>query len=360
MTFGRYAMPHWERRRGPPPTIADLLDHGDEVSVHCWSCPREGALDLSALAARYGRDLDFDRIRAKLRCIECRRRSEPGPWGGEHRTIVRLACVKRVTPSLGHLAPRGSNHPPPEIHRKRRRGKRDWINDDEATMCGRFKLTEDPETIRTNQHLLSTPQIPPRYNIAPTQDILVARRTGAGREAAMMRWGLVPAWSKDPKAGPPLINARAETVAEKPAFRDAFKKRRCLVVADGYYEWTGEKSPKQPWLITLTNGKPFGFAGLWERWTPKTLTEPAIDSVAIITTVATESLAFIHDRMPVVLTSLEEQDAWLDANTSVERLKSLLRPYPANHVRAHKVGRAVSNVRIDGPECIASIEAELP
>ena len=229
-----------------------------------------------------------------------------------------------------------------------------WAKE-EAAMCGRFTIKDAPETYRTNLRLLTTPNWPPRYNVCPTQDVPVAWPGEGGLAVTSMRWGLIPSWVKSRRQGPPLINARSETIEKLPAWRDAFKKRRCLLLADGYYEWTGEKSPKQPWYIALTSAKPFAFAGLWETWQEAPGAEPLL-STAMATTTATESLAFIHDRMPVILTDHGEQDAWLDPATPVDRLKALLRPYPSDAMRAFKVGRAVSNVRNDSPECIAPLE----
>jgi putative SOS response-associated peptidase YedK len=224
-------------------------------------------------------------------------------------------------------------------------------------VCGRFTVKGDPSKVRKNFALLKTPNLMPRYNVAPTQDISVVGLGKEGPNLIQMRWGLVPSWSKDLKAGAPLINARADTVAVKPAFREAFRKRRCLIVADGFYEWTGEKEQKQAWYITLESGEPFGFAALWERWRPPAGApgEPIL-SAAIVTTDANDAIAHIHHRMPVILDPADHA-AWLDPDAAPDRLEGLLKPLPAASVRAYRVGKTVNAVRNDGPECIAPLEA---
>lgn len=223
-------------------------------------------------------------------------------------------------------------------------------------MCGRFTVKSDPAEIRKRFRLATIPNLLPRYNVAPTQNVPVVGLGKNGLNLVQMRWGLVPSWSKDPKAGAPLINARADTVAEKPAFRGAFQKRRCLVVADGFYEWTGEKDQKQAWYIVLKSGEPFGFAALWERWRPSDgRREEAILSTAIVTTEANDAIAHIHHRMPVILDPADH-DAWLDPDAVPDRLARLLKPLPSAAVQAYRVGRAVNAVRNDGPECVAPFE----
>lgn len=224
-------------------------------------------------------------------------------------------------------------------------------------MCGRFTVKGDPAKVRKTFRLQSIPNLMPRYNVAPTQDIPVVGLGKDGPSLIQMRWGLVPSWSKDPKAGAPLINARADTVAVKPAFREAFRKRRCLIVADGFYEWTGEKEQKQAWYITLKSGEPFGFAALWERWRPPTGTpgEPIL-SAALITTDANDAISHIHHRMPVILDPVDHT-AWLDPDSAPDRLSGLLKPLPSGAVQAYRVGNTVNAVRNDGPECVAPLEA---
>jgi putative SOS response-associated peptidase YedK len=223
-------------------------------------------------------------------------------------------------------------------------------------VCGRFTVKGDPAKVRKNFRLATIPNLMPRYNVAPTQDISVVGLGKEGPSLIQMRWGLVPSWSKDPKAGAPLINARADTVAVKPAFREAFRKRRCLIVADGFYEWTGEKEQKQAWYITLKSGEPFGFAALWERWRPPAGVpgEPIL-SAAIVTTDANDAIAHIHHRMPVILDPADHA-AWLDPDAAPERLAALLKPLPSAAVQAYRVGKTVNAVRNDGPECVAPLE----
>lgn len=189
----------------------------------------------------------------------------------------------------------------------------------------------------------------PRYNIAPTQEVLAVRLNPAGeREAVNLRWGLVPMWAKDEKISYSTINARAETVASKPTFREAFKRRRCLVAADGWYEWqeVGPKQ-KQPYRFTLNPEGPFAFAGLWERWERP---EKVVESCTIIVTEGNELTKRIHDRMPVILDPADH-DAWLDGSAGVE----LLRPYRADKLTYYPVSTAVGNVKNQGPELIESI-----
>jgi putative SOS response-associated peptidase YedK len=189
----------------------------------------------------------------------------------------------------------------------------------------------------------------PRYNIAPTQDVLAVRLNPAGeREAVDLRWGLLPFWAKDEKVSYSTINARAETVASKPAFRDAFKKRRCLIAADGYYEWKAEDGGKQPYRITLAPEQPFSFAGLWEHWEKG---EKVVESCTIIVTSANELTRDIHDRMPVILDPAD-YDAWLDSSAGQE----LLRPYPSERMRRYPVSRTAGNVKNTGPELIEPVE----
>ncbi len=220
-------------------------------------------------------------------------------------------------------------------------------------MCGRYTQlmpwSELVELYRVTAGAAAAPNLPPRYNICPTQDVPVVR-AGAGRELAMMRGGLVPAWSKDAVIGSRLINARAETVAEKPSFRGAYKSRRCLIPADGFYEWRkSEGGPKQPYRITLSGGAPFAFAGLWERW-EKAADGRALETCTIITTAANEFVRPIHHRMPVILDSAGH-DAWLDAATPPDALSALLGSY-GGIMEAQAVGTRVNNPRNDDAACI--------
>ena len=190
----------------------------------------------------------------------------------------------------------------------------------------------------------------PRYNIAPTQDILAIRLDKEGQqEAIQLRWGLLPFWAKDEKISYSTINARAETVAQKPAFRDAFTKRRCLIPADGYYEWKKlEDGSKQPYRITLKPEQPFSFAGLWEHWEKD---DKMIESCTIIVTDANTLTKDIHGRMPVILDPAD-YDAWLDGT----KAENLLRSYPSEKMARYPVSRTVGNVKNTGPELIEPIE----
>ncbi|MBM3483561.1 MAG: SOS response-associated peptidase [Alphaproteobacteria bacterium] len=219
-------------------------------------------------------------------------------------------------------------------------------------MCGRYSLTTPPEAVRRLFALTTTPNFPARYNIAPTQSVPVVRpsdASGGGRELAMLRWGLVPSWASELSIGAKMINARAETVSEKPAFRAAFRHRRCLVPADGFYEWQVEGKNKQPMRITLSDGGLFAFAGLWERWT-KGL-EGRLETFTIITTDASSSIAHIHERMPVML-EREDHEKWLDPRAGADDLKGLLRPFPPERLKAVAVSTRVNNVRHDDPACL--------
>ena len=223
-------------------------------------------------------------------------------------------------------------------------------------MCGRFTLTTPAETISSLFPGLSLSNIRPRFNIAPTQNVICARNTSGGhRELAMLRWGLVPSWSKDLKMGARMINARSETVASKPAYRSAFKKRRCLVAADGYIEWKKVADGKQPYHITLADeGSAFAMAGLWESWQDKSNGE-VVESCTIITTDATASLNEIHDRMPVIL-NREDHEFWLDSEfTDSKKLTEMLQPQPDGALTAQPISRTVNNVRNDDPGCLEPV-----
>ncbi|MGD1943448.1 MAG: SOS response-associated peptidase [Leptolyngbyaceae cyanobacterium] len=215
-------------------------------------------------------------------------------------------------------------------------------------MCGRFAQTQTGETVAAAFQLSVTPELTPRYNIAPSQSVAVitqARRTG-DRQCHDKRWGLISKWSKDTKIGYKLINARAETVATKPSFRGAFQQRRCLIVADGFYEW--QKDPqtqhKQPHLIRLKSRSLFAFAGLWERWQDPQTHETTF-SCTILTTTANAALAPIHHRMPVILSS-RDYDAWLDSSFyNPGMLEALLCPFTAAAMETLPITSAVNNPR---------------
>jgi len=225
-------------------------------------------------------------------------------------------------------------------------------------MCGRYSLKTDEIHIRRQFNLKDIPRLVPRYNVAPSQDVPIVRENAEGeRELVFARWGLIPSWSKEPKAEFSTINARAETVAAKPAFRSAFRSRRCLIPADGYYEWAarpGSKT-KQPYYIGLREGALFAFAGLWERWERG---ETAVESCTIIVTEANELTRPIHDRMPVILPETD-YELWLSADArQAEHLQSVLRPFPSELMRAYPVSTEVNNPRNDSEMCVEEIMTE--
>jgi putative SOS response-associated peptidase YedK len=218
-------------------------------------------------------------------------------------------------------------------------------------MCGRFTLRTSAADLAKIFELLREPNWVPRYNIAPTQSVLAVHQTDAGREGELFRWGLIPSWAKNVSAGSRMINARAETIAEKPSFRAAFKRRRCLILADGFFEW--EKLPglnKQPYFIGMRDRRPFAFAGLWEHWQPKKGSE--LHSCTIITGDANGLVERIHDRMPVILPP-SMYDVWLDpAEQEREKLQPLLVPYPADEMWMYPVSTLVNNPRNENPACV--------
>lgn len=229
-------------------------------------------------------------------------------------------------------------------------------------MCGRYTLTRPADTLAALFQMKGDFGIPPRHNIAPGQFIPALRgREGGGEELALFRWGLIPSWAKAPGTGARTINARAETLAEKPSFRAAYRRRRCLIPADGFYEWAKEGSKKTPHHIHLRNHAPFAFAGLWEIWQGPSGEE--METCTIITTGANELLAPLHPRMPVIMPA-ENFGRWLDPREENTRnVQSLLRPYPAEEMAHRPVGTKVNNTRNDGPECLegpaAAVQTEL-
>jgi putative SOS response-associated peptidase YedK len=227
-------------------------------------------------------------------------------------------------------------------------------------MCGRYSLTTPAEGVRRVFGFLEQPNLEPRYNIAPTQEVAALRLGEDGeRHFVRLKWGLIPGWAKDLSIGARMINARAESVADKPAFRSAFRKRRCLVLADGFYEWQKrETGPKQPFRIALADGAPFGFAGLWESWTDRGSGE-TVESCTIVTTGANELLAPIHHRMPVILAP-GDVAAWLDAAASPEAAQALLRPCTAGVLVAYPISTRVNKVANDDPGVIAPLEEQEP
>ncbi|MGB5335398.1 MAG: SOS response-associated peptidase [Woeseiaceae bacterium] len=213
-------------------------------------------------------------------------------------------------------------------------------------MCGRFAFYSPAEAAAALFGVSTTIQLKPRYNIAPTQDIAAIREAGSERELVMLRWGLVPFWAKDPSIGNRMINARAETVAEKPSYRAAFRHRRCVVLADGFYEWRRENDAKTPYYISLASGEPLGLAGLWENWTDKETGE-SLQTTTLITTEANEFMQPLHHRMPVILRSDTASD-WLAGSADV--LQQL--PERTPELTAWPVDRRVNNARNEGAELI--------
>jgi len=226
-------------------------------------------------------------------------------------------------------------------------------------MCGRFTLTIDPEQLRQAFPWLHVPELAkftPRYNISPTQPVAVVPNDGQNR-LDFYNWGLIPSWAKDPTIGSRMINARGETVHEKPSFRNAFKRRRCLILSDGFYEWqkvTGEKT-KIPMYIRLASGEPFAFAGLWEWWTPPGGDGSEIRSCTIITTEPNSLMATIHNRMPAILPP-DDYQSWLDPNEKqADELLGLIKPYPAQEMQAYPVSTLVNRPANDSPDCILPV-----
>ena len=228
-------------------------------------------------------------------------------------------------------------------------------------MCGRFTLTTPAATIRSLFPGLYVPDdLIPRYNIAPTQPIACVRQNSDSEtEVASLRWGLIPSWAKEAKIGARMINARSETAASKPSFRSAFKKRRCLIFADGYYEWKKEGKEKQPYYMTqsdeeIESSTGFCMAGLWERWLDKEKNE-TIESCSILTTDSAPSLSSLHDRMPVIVRK-EDFGFWLDRDfADVEKLQSILKPTADDYFEFTAVNKIVNNARNETAECISPV-----
>ncbi len=231
-------------------------------------------------------------------------------------------------------------------------------------MCGRYTLAApNPIEVRARFHLEEHVEVRTRYNVAPGDAVLAVTtdREGAAR-GGELRWGLVPSWAKQPELGLKMINARVETVAERPAYRTAFERFRCLIVADGFYEWqrasgTESRAPgrpaKQPFHITRDDGRLFAFAGLWSSWRGED--GARLRTCTILTTAANPAIAPLHDRMPVILAP-DAEDAWLDPATPREGLYELLRGLPAAQTALRPVSAAVNDARYDGPECLAPAE----
>jgi putative SOS response-associated peptidase YedK len=217
-------------------------------------------------------------------------------------------------------------------------------------MCGRFVITSAPEAVRRMLRYQEQPNFPPRYNIAPTQPIPVVHSEHGERHFRLMRWGFIPSWVKDPKAFTLLINARVEGIADKSSYRAAMLRRRCLIPADGFYEWKKDGKTRQPYFVRARSGAPFAFAGVWETWADSDGGE--IDTAAIVTCTANRALAAIHDRMPVVIPP-QHHEAWLDcAAVDACQAVALAQPAPDDFFEAIPVSTRVNSVSNDGPENI--------
>jgi putative SOS response-associated peptidase YedK len=221
-------------------------------------------------------------------------------------------------------------------------------------VCGRFTLRAPASVLAEQFAVYDVSPIGPRFNVAPTQPVAAVRLApppgDAQRQLVALRWGLIPGWAKDAAIGNRMINARAETVAEKPAYRSSFRRRRCLILADGFYEWQKTGGQKQPYFIHMCDDRPFAFAGLWEAWHGPD--DCPIESCALITTEPNDLVGPIHNRMPVILRP-EDHDLWLDASIQQpERLQPLLRPYPPEEMDAYPVTTFVNSPANDHPRCI--------
>jgi putative SOS response-associated peptidase YedK len=222
-------------------------------------------------------------------------------------------------------------------------------------MCGRYAITTAPQAMRRLFAYANEPDFPPRYNISPTQPIPIVRLVDGQRFLALVRWGLIPSWVKDPREFSLLFNARGDSVLDKPAFRAAMRRRRCLVPADGFYEWQQDGARKRPHFVRLRDGGPMAFAGLWETWMGPNGEE--LESAVIITTDANRLLRPVHERMPVIVPP-EAFDLWLDcARADAELAAALLAPAPEALLEAYEVSPAVSRAANDSPDLIAPLSA---
>jgi putative SOS response-associated peptidase YedK len=223
-------------------------------------------------------------------------------------------------------------------------------------MCGRFVIDLSPDLVATFFGLAATPDLPPRYNVAPTQLVPVIRSGPDGaRQLALLRWGLVPSWAKDIRDG--LINARSETIHEKPAFRQAFRQRRCIIPANGFFEWKRSEGKKVPYFVRMADGAPMPFAGIWEAW--RSPEGQVLETCAILTTAANSTVAPIHDRMPVILHP-NEFGLWLDREQhDPATLMPLLTPYPSDCLVVYPVSTLVNSVANDRLECIAPLPTDI-
>ncbi len=225
-------------------------------------------------------------------------------------------------------------------------------------MCGRYVITSAPEAIRALFRYQEQPNFPPRFNVAPSQPIPIVRLVDGVRQFALVRWGLLPSWVKDPKTFALLINARGESVLDKPAFRAAMKRRRCLIPADGFYEWQAGGARKQPYFIRLKSGAPMAFAGLWETWTGPNGEE--LETAAIVTANANRTLGHIHDRMPVVVEP-DAFDLWLNcADIDAQTAAALITPAPDQLFEAYPVSTDVNRVANDNAKLLEPLAPGAP
>ena len=219
-------------------------------------------------------------------------------------------------------------------------------------MCGRFTLKNPRRLPLSDFNFPDIETLVPRYNIAPTQDVLTTVQHGSSKEVKLLQWGLIPSWSKEAKG---IINARVETLDEKPSFKESFERRRCLIFADGFYEWERNGKISQPYYFQLKHDAPFAFAGIWDRWHGQ---GRAITSCAIITTTANKLLARFHTRMPVILRP-ESYDLWLSDTSRAADLKELLVPFPADEMMSHAVGYEVNDPKVDEERLLREVEPNI-
>jgi putative SOS response-associated peptidase YedK len=233
-------------------------------------------------------------------------------------------------------------------------------------MCGRTALSATPDDLRDVFGLDETPVLAPRFNIAPSQPIPIVRLDSRhpGRRVELVRWGLVPYWAEDPRIGNRQINARVETAATAPAYRDSARRRRCLVLVSGFFEWKHEGKQKQPFFVHRRDGKPFALAGLWDKWvsrepdpaTPDTLT--VIESCTVLTQPALPPIDFIHDRMPIVLDP-SEYDRWLDPSVNdLRSVQQMMHPRPAPDLALYEVSSHVNSPANDDPQCVVPVPTD--
>jgi putative SOS response-associated peptidase YedK len=226
-----------------------------------------------------------------------------------------------------------------------------------SAMCSRYNLTSPPEVIRAFFGLAVIDAFPPRYNIAPGQPVAIVRNGRHGPDWRLVRWGLIPSWVKNPQDYATLINARSETAAEKPSFRGALRHRRCLVPANGFYEWSGSRGARIPWLVQARDASPLAFAGIWEHWLGADGSE--VETMAILTVPAAGAVVAIHDRMPAILPARHFAQ-WLDcrSGSSIEAMR-LIGPGPAESLEAVEIGREIGDPHREGPDLIRPVRPRL-